>query len=106
DILTNVAFTPDGHWLVSGNARRFQFWQVGSWRLGREIRRAPGAGLLGAMAFSADGRQAALGYSQTTFDVIDLLSGAAHARLECPTDNILTTAAAFSQDNAYLATGT
>ena len=51
-MLTNVAFSPDGKWLATGNTRRFQYWRVSTWALDREIPRAPGMGLPGPIAFS------------------------------------------------------
>ena len=34
-----VAFSPDGRWLVTGSQGEYRFWQAGSWRFGRTIRR-------------------------------------------------------------------
>ncbi len=104
--LTNVVFTPDGHWLVTGNQLAFQFWRVGTWTLERETPRAREAGLMGAIAFSPDGRQAALGVSMSGFELVDSSSGAVRARLECPADNLLAMPSAFSPDGVYFAAGT
>jgi len=104
--LTNVAFSPDGKWLVTGNAQRFQYWRVGSWALGRDIPRAPGMGLPGPIAFSNDARQAALGCSQSIVHLYDSENGILLARLEGPSESLLTKFPKFSPDSGYLAAGT
>ena len=52
DFVSSVAFSPDGHSVLSGNGRRIKLWDVASGRLLRIFELDYG----GAVAFSLDGR--------------------------------------------------
>ena len=105
-MLTNVAFSPDGKWLATGNTRRSQYWRVSTWALDREIPARSRNGPPRSHRLLRDGKQAALGISQSTVNLYDSGSGSLLARLECPGENLVTPSPQFSPDSAYLATGT
>jgi len=101
-----VAFSPDGKWLVTGAARKYQFWRVDSWQeeLNLSIDRSP-SGLPGPMAFAPDGRLLALARSTLEVQLFDPHTGRQVARLPSPFPQIIS-CLCFSPDGSRLAVAT
>jgi WD40 repeat protein/tRNA A-37 threonylcarbamoyl transferase component Bud32 len=97
----NVQFSPDGRWLLVATERDYQFWEVGPWRLARDISRN-GSQVPGLMAFSPDCRVLAVNASRAAIHLIEPETGRRLATLE-PPDFTNTAAMAFSRDGAQLA---
>lgn len=77
-----VAFSPDDRWLVTGSARGYRFWEVGSWKPGRFIEKERAS--FGAMAFSMDGKILAILKSAQWVQLIDVATGSELAAFEAP----------------------
>jgi WD40 repeat protein len=77
-----VAFSPDNRWLVTGDDERYQFWDTANWQCRFSVSRAATAGTGGTVAFSADGRMAAVASSSDLVQLVDLAGGAELATLE------------------------
>jgi WD40 repeat protein/tetratricopeptide (TPR) repeat protein len=75
-----VAFSPDGRWLVTGSARGYRYWEVGSWKPGRFIEKERAS--FGAMAFSMDGKIMAILKSAQWVQLIDMATGSELAAFE------------------------
>jgi WD40 repeat protein len=76
----DVAFSPDGKWLVTGAPDEYRFWQTGTWRAGARIQRVKGGGL--SVVFSRDGRMLAIADSgAVVIRLIDPNTGAEYATL-------------------------
>jgi serine/threonine protein kinase/WD40 repeat protein/Tfp pilus assembly protein PilF len=100
EMSTTVCFSPDGNWLVSSTPHEFCFWRVGAWRPGRRLLRA-GADVPGHVAFTADGRIAALETSPARVQLFDPETGQELATLEDP-DLHRASHMAFSPDGSRL----
>jgi eukaryotic-like serine/threonine-protein kinase len=72
--ITQVAFSPEGRWLVTSTNQEYRFWHVGSWQPGHRIARAR-AGLAGPIAFSPDGRLMAMAVSRFLLQIVDVATG-------------------------------
>jgi WD40 repeat protein len=92
-IWTMPYFSADGRWLFNRFGQR---WRVGD---GTEGPRLPGTG--GHVAFTADMRLAAFGWSKGHVPLVDPESGRELARLEDPSDDALHTVA-FNGDGSLL----
>ena len=97
-----VAFHPDGATLVTVNAIAFCVWDTSTWALRRTWPREGGDGYPGSVAFSPDGRLAALGVSQFLVQLVDgesfeLLANVDHRDFE------MQWPMGFSPDGALLA---
>lgn len=57
---TDVAFTPDGNWLIGGTQGDYRFWKVGDWTEDAALRRDHVEPYVGLTAFSKDGALGAL----------------------------------------------
>jgi len=78
----NVAFSPDGHWLVTGSRDAYQFWEgeADSWKPRHRIARSvTGAG---AIVFSPDSRMLALSPGVFGATLFDAATGAAIATID------------------------
>jgi serine/threonine protein kinase/WD40 repeat protein len=98
DTATTVAFSPDGHYLVTAAPDEYCFWEVGTWLLKRRI---PAEGSWTRMAFSPDGKIFAgthSGYKLRLFTT----TGEVLADLEAPNCGIIT-GLAFNHDGTQLA---
>jgi WD40 repeat protein len=82
----NVAFSPDGRWLVTSTSVDFSFWRTSDWRLDHKIERPPW-GLPGPLCFSADSKVLALAYTRGVVRLIEPDSGQTIAQLEPTPDN-------------------
>jgi serine/threonine protein kinase/WD40 repeat protein len=80
----HVAFSPDGRWLVVGEARRYTFWEIGSWRRHHHIDRDPTANLEGPIAFTPDSGVMAMAYSPFVVRLVTPDTGMELASLEGP----------------------
>jgi WD40 repeat protein/tRNA A-37 threonylcarbamoyl transferase component Bud32 len=99
----NLAFSPDGRWLVTSEAREYRFWKTGSWEAGRTIPRIREA-LPGPVAFSPDGNLLAITPAPYLVHLIDPATGERLARLESPAPH-LSGYLCFSPDGGLLAVG-
>ncbi len=98
----NVAFTPDGRWLVTSTGREYRFWNVKDWTPTHGITRPGMDDLPGVMAFSSDGRLMALAYSRSVIRLVEPATGNILAQLEpVPGNDII--ALAFNADASELA---
>lgn len=51
----NVAFSPDGQWLLTGSPSEYRFWNTRSWQAERSLPRELAGDYVGAMAFAPTG---------------------------------------------------
>jgi len=99
--ITRVAFSPDGQRLLTSTNAEYQFWEVGTWKPHRTIsHEAPG--LAGPVAFSRDGRMAAISPTRYSVQLIDMATWEPLARLESPAPQHLS-CLCFSPDGSLLA---
>jgi WD40 repeat protein len=98
----SLAFSPDGRWLVTGVAQEYRFWKVGSWKPGHRLPREATSGLSGPVAFTRDGKIAAIATSRRRVQLIDPSRGQELATLEAP-DPQPVGALCFSPDGSRLA---
>jgi WD40 repeat protein len=80
----------------------YQFWEVGTWKMLRELPRHDAGRMPGAGAFSRDGTLLALTRTRSLVQLIDPASATDLASLEIPNPRHIT-ALAFSPDGTYLA---
>jgi WD40 repeat protein len=78
-----VAFSPNGQWLVNGTNDEYRFWEVGSWRPGLRIPRAPQI-VPGPLAFTTDGKVLAIAHSRHDVRLIETATGRELATLAAP----------------------
>lgn len=102
DVVTSVAFSPDGTRAASGSMDRMvRLWNVAS---GEEIFTLEGhTGGVTSVVFSTDGRKVASGSSDGTVKLWDSTTGTEFANLAGHTDGV--TSVAFSADGVRLASG-
>lgn len=104
-------FSPDGKWLVTCWAGEFQFYRVGDWqKRAFSIRRNPSSTQHAPVAFTRDGRTAAIAASRYTIQLLrmpqnDSTQPETIATLESP-DRSPLEILAFSADGGRLATAT
>ncbi|MFN0055795.1 MAG: WD40 repeat domain-containing serine/threonine protein kinase [Planctomycetales bacterium] len=96
-------FTPDGRWLVLGSQQEFRFWEVETWTKGHAISRS--SHLVGACAFTRDGRLMAIAASPIAVKLVDPQDGSEIATLT-PPDLKLVSDLRFSPDGDRLAVAT
>ncbi len=96
-----VEFSPDGRWLMTSEEREYRLWEVGRWTPGRRLARK-GGGAPGPMAFSPDGRIAALASGADTIQLVEVASGDEIATLIAP-DRRFFDGLCFSPDGTRLA---
>src|SRR5262249_46663042 len=79
-----VAVSPDGRWLITGGQDEYRFWEAGTWRLERTIRRERREEMPGLIAFAHDGQTMAITSSQRTVRLVETATGRALADLSAP----------------------
>jgi len=94
----NVAFSPDGKWLVSGASEAYRFWKVGVWDSAHAIGRVGAADLWGEMAFAPDGKMLAIAKSRGLIQLIEPNTGQELATLDAGPQTPLC----FSPDGSEL----
>jgi DNA-binding beta-propeller fold protein YncE len=101
NVISFVAFSPDGKTLFGGSYRALKLWDTGTWALKREH---PMGEINPAYALSADGKLIATGgTNENTIKVWDAGSGALKLTLDGHEKGILSLA--FSPDGQTLASG-
>ncbi len=80
--LARLAFTPDGHRLVTGSADAFTFWDAATGEPGVGFPRRDAGGFPGPMAFSRDGRLMALAVTRTLVQLRDAVTGDELAQMD------------------------
>src|SRR5207244_3384682 len=101
----NLAWSPDGHWLVVGSGDGYCFFDTESWRLHFSAPRDASGGLPGHVAFAKHGLLAAVTHSTRTVQLLELPSGRQLATWEMP-DASLIHHLRFSPNNLLLAVST
>jgi len=99
-----VAFSPNGKWLGTCGVTDCHFWEVGSWKCVRTLHRGP-SGIQGPIAFTEDGRLAAIPWTSYAVRLLETGSWREIATLEAPDPQFLS-ALSFSPDGAQLACAT
>jgi WD40 repeat protein/serine/threonine protein kinase len=99
----SATFSPDGKWLVTSLDQECRFWEVGSWRLDKVIRRdTPSLGRAFVMAFSRDSKLLAIAYEDRVVRLIEASTGKELATLTAPNPRPITWLC-FSPDDRQLA---
>jgi hypothetical protein len=102
DVVTSVAFSPDGRLLASGSAdKTIKLWEVASGSLVRTL--SGHTNYVKSVAFSPDGRLLASGSADKTIKLWEVASGSLVRTLSGHTDYV--TSVAFSPDGWLLASG-
>jgi tetratricopeptide (TPR) repeat protein/WD40 repeat protein len=99
-----VAFSPDNRWLVFATAQEYYFHRVGSWQPGRRVGRDYAGYVPGFLAFTRDGRMAALTHTPRLIRLLDP-AGDELATLAAPVPEALTSLS-ITPDGTRLAAGT
>ncbi len=102
DNSANVAFSPDGQWLVTSTGAEYRFWRVRDWTQAHGVARPGLDDFPGTMAFSADGKILAVAYTRSIIRLVEPNSGDLLAQLEPVPGNDLITLA-FNSDASELA---
>ena len=97
-----VAFSPDGKWLVAGDHAEYRFWRVGSWSPGHSISRRDAGNWSGIIAFSADAKMLAIADRANRVRLVDPQTGHEWATLEAP-DTSSIGRLRFNSDGSQLA---
>jgi WD40 repeat protein/tetratricopeptide (TPR) repeat protein len=97
---TNVLFSPDGKWLVTGTQEEYILWEAGSWKKILTIGRKQGHSY-GIMAFSPDSKVLAITNSGSDAQLLDPRTGRRLATLPSP-DAQAIDYLAFSPDGSQL----
>jgi serine/threonine protein kinase/WD40 repeat protein len=100
-----IAFSPDNQWLVIAAAREYLFYRVGSWEPGPRLTRKGAGYSMGAVAFTRDGKMAAIASSPRLIQLIDPASGCKLATLAAPVAEELRSLC-FTPDGERLLAGT
>jgi WD40 repeat protein len=98
----NVAFSPDGRWLVTGTGAEYIFWRTTDWRKDHLLPRPENEGLPGPMCFSRDGKLLALACDRNTVRLISPETAVTLADIE-PVPERPLIALAFNPDATELA---
>jgi WD40 repeat protein len=96
----NVAFSPDGRWLVTSSVYDYRFWRVSDWALDHTIARAASQAA-GRICFSPDSRIVAISHRSKGVRLIEPASGAELATLEDEGEQVPLS---FSPDGNLLVT--
>jgi WD40 repeat protein len=86
--VSDAAFSPDSRWLACGAEDSTTFWDTADWSRRHSIRFPPDEPARHAVAFSPDGRVAAIGFSQRETRLVRVETGEELARL--PTGPLMT----------------
>jgi WD40 repeat protein len=100
-----VAFSPDGRWLVTGGQDEYRFWEAGTWRLERTIRRERREEMPALIAFAHDGRSMAITPTQRSVRLVETATGLTLADLSAPDPQVIQ-GVTFGPDDSQLAVTT
>jgi WD40 repeat protein len=98
----NLAFSPDGQWLVTCAINEYRFWNTSTWQCVRTIASFTSSGLYGDIAFSQDSAVAAVFGKGQTIRLINPASGQELATLQ-PYESQNNGLFDLSRDGAHLA---
>jgi serine/threonine protein kinase/WD40 repeat protein len=96
-----VAFTPDGRYLLTGSGKAYVLWEVGSWLRRWTHPRREASNQPGKVAFTGDGSLVAVAWSRSLIRLLDTRDGSVVATLEAPSIDHLAEMG-FSPEGAYL----
>lgn len=94
----DVAFSPDGQWLVTGNGEEYVFWETRSWTRHHAVARERSGDFFGRMCFSPDGRILAIAQTRDLVKLVEAATGSELATLEAGSQTPL----AFTPDGGQL----
>ena len=98
---TNVAFSPDEKWLVTGNPDEYRFWEVGSWQPRHAVPRDHAGDIWGRMTFAHDSRTLAVSILRDGgLQLLNPNTGRTLTKLDAPSQQ---TPGCFSPDGQQLA---
>ena len=100
--VSDLAFSPDGRWLVTCGLEEYRFWDSRSWQCIRRDELVGSGGVHGEIAFSRDGAAAAVLGANRTVRLIACATGQELATLES-SEPFHTGFFAFSPDGNLLA---
>jgi WD40 repeat protein len=98
-----LAFSPDGHWLVTSTRDEYHFWVAGSWEPGHTISSV--RGLSNPLAFTPDGSLLAITSNYRSVRLVDPATGGEFATLTAPEPQGISWLC-FSPDGTRLAAAT
>jgi WD40 repeat protein len=101
-VSATTAFSPDGKLLIVGTGIEYAFFEVPTWRLRYRVARDHGGNHGGQVAFTRDGRLAAIAQSRPLIDLIDPDTGHRLATLEPPNPTAIGSLV-FTPDGSHLA---
>jgi WD40 repeat protein len=97
---TTSAFSPDGQLFVNGRGNEYCIWDVATWQVRRQLRRAQST-YAGPVAFTADSRIVAVELAPGVVHLVEVASGRTLAKLEDPNHD-RATALRFTPDGTRL----
>src|SRR5258706_2908072 len=100
-----VTFSPDNRWLLVGSAHKYTVWATSNWQAAVEFNRETTGELVGAGAFSHDGKLLAICPQVNQVQLISLASKAVLATLNSPIPKNIGWVG-FSPDGSTLAAAT
>ena len=105
-INARMRFSPDGRWLVGCSGKEYRFWEVGSWRLVRNVPRDGAEDMPGPIAFSQDSKRVVIASTRRVIKLLDVESGHELASFESPEWSLQIQSLSLTPDEGNLIVGT